>query len=333
MPQPTPHADLITSLFGPLGAAIDAGTQMVRLCSPFIGPGVTAHLDAARRRATADWRLLTHLNAKAAAHGSLHLEGLESLLEHGVHIRTLPRLHAKVFLADDAAGFVGSANLTTSGLGGDDRHNRELTVALSPEQRAAAVVQFDTWWNQASEVTKAMLRACAKEAKKVRVTLDGEQPETDPADVATADDLLRESESVQVWIKAVYADATTADERWSETLWVGSPDAGRPGFKPGDLMLIYAKHAKRCNAVLEVTDESRRDPDFALAQGVSAEHAARWPWITPIKPRLQVPVARGLPLERLGVTGQSLQPGHRRMPVGGLALALRYLCRLETPDD
>lgn len=277
--------------------------------------------------------MLTHLNARAAAHGSLHLDGLEDLLTSGVQIRTLPRLHAKLYLVDDAVGFVGSANLTTSGLGGDEGHNRELTIALSAEPRAAAVLQFDTWWNQGTDVTKATLRACARKAAKVRVTFTGEPTDADPGEVATADELLREAENVQVWIKAVYRDTTTADNPWSASPWFGSPDAGRPGFKPGDLVLLYAKGAKRCNAVLEVAADSRRDPDFAMAQGVPAEAAARWPWVTPITARLQVPVARGVPLERLGVTGQSLQPGHRRMPVGGLALALRYLCQLQTPDD
>jgi hypothetical protein len=331
--MPTARTDLITSLHAPLYSAIRGGQEVVRLCSPFIGPGETLNLEAARRQSSAEWRLLTYLNARAAAHGALHLEGLEDLLARGVFIRTLPRLHAKVFLVDEVVGFVGSANLTTSGLGGDDWHNKELTVALCDAQRSAAVDQFDAWWSQATDVTSAMLRACAKDAKKVRVTLDGEPVKANGDDAEIADNLLRESESVQVWIKAVYLDENTADGWWSGHPWMGSPDAGRPGFKPGDLVLVYAKDAKRCNAVVEVTDESRRDPDFALAQGVPAEHAARWPWVTPITPRLQVPIARGVPLERLGVTGGSLQPGHRRMPVGGLALALRCLCQVQTPDE
>jgi hypothetical protein len=327
------HVDLITSLQGPLYAAIKGGTHTVRLCSPFIGPGETPNLDAACRRATAQWQLLTHLNAKAAARGALHLEGLELLLQQGVHIRTLPHLHAKLFLVDDAAGFVGSANLTTSGLRGDDRHNRELTVALNAEQRAAAVVQFDTWWNQATVVTLAKLRTCKHEAKKVRVALDGEPADTEQSDVAAADELLTEASDVEVWIKAVYRDATTADDPWNETLWFADPGPGKPAYRSGDLVLIYAKETKHCNAVLEVTDESRLDPGFALAQGVPEGEARRWPWITPAKPRLQVPITQGVPLERLGVKGGSLEPGHRRMPVGGLALALRYLCRVQTPDD
>jgi hypothetical protein len=332
MPAITPQADLITALHGPLYSAVDAGAHVVRLCSPFVGHGEILTLDGARRRSPAEWRLLTYLDPNAAAHGALDVEGLEQLLKRGVQIRSLKRLHAKIFLVDDAAGFVGSANLTTSGLGGDDRHNRELTVALSSDQRAAAVIQFDSWWDQASDVTAAALRKCARDAKRSRVVLSGEPADTDPENVATADDLLREAESVQVWIKAVYLDASTADSWWVARSWMADPGPGRPGYKVGDLALIYAKDAKRCNAVLEVTGGSRHDPDFAVAEGISVEEATRWPWITPVRVRLPVPVERGVPLERLGVTGGSLQPGHRRMPVGGLALALRYLCRLQAPD-
>lgn len=335
MPRPPRNDDLITALREPLYSALNGAVSTVRLCSPFIGPGTAADLKTARRNSTAEWRLLTHLSARAAAYGSLDLDGLEEMLKREVTIRSLPGLHAKVFLLDDdeGAGFVGSANLTTSGLGGDDRHNRELTVALNAEQRTAAAAQFDAWWSQGTDVTTAMLRACAKEARKVPVTVEGEPTKADDDLLQISDDLLRDSASAQTWIKAVYRDTTTADDLWTAMPWMGSPGSGRPHFSVGDLVLIYAKDAKRCNAVLEVTDESRHDPDFAIAAGIPADHATRWPWITPIKVRLQVPVERGVPLARLGVTGQSLQPGHRRMPVGGLATALRYLCQLEAPDD
>ena len=55
------------------------------------------------------------------------------------------------------------------------------------------------------------------------------------------------------------------------------------------------------------------------------EDAERWPWITPVAGRRQVPVARGIPLHRLGLTGQSLRNGHCRMPVGGFPTAVDYL--------
>jgi hypothetical protein len=135
---------------------------------------------------------------------------------------------------------------------------------------------------------------------------------------------------VQLWVKAEYHDVHTADAPRSATPWVASPDSGRPRFAVGDLLLMYAKEARRCNAVVEVTGATTRDPDFLVAHGISAEDATRWPWVTPVAPRLQVPIADGVPLSWLGILGQSLQPGHRRMPVGGLATALRYMCRLET---
>lgn len=326
--------DLITALRRPLYEAVSDASTGVALCSPFIGPGVAARLESAASHGTADWRLLTYVNARAAAYGSLSLDGLERLLAKGVSIRSLPGLHAKLFLIDDSIGFVGSANLTTSGLGGDERHNRELSVALNQRQQLAALKQFELWWGLGADVDTTTLRECRREARKVHVSLAGETPSVGNEDLLeVANDLLRVSESVQTWIKAVYRDAQTADAPWSTSPWVGSPDAGRPGFAVGDLLLIYAKAAQRCNAVLQVVGVSRRDPDFALAHGISAEHAARWPWITPIEVRMQVPVASGVPLARLGVTGQSLQSGHRRMPVGGLAVALRYLAGVRSAEE
>ncbi len=129
----------------------------------------------------------------------------------------------------------------------------------------------------------------------------------------------------QVWIKALYADAVRADRPWSPGDWVASPAVRRPSFAVGDLLLVYASYARVCNAVLRVVAPTRLDPAFAVAQGTPQVEADRWPWITPIEPVLQVPAADGVPLQRLGLTGQSLQNGHTRMPVGGLAAALRHM--------
>lgn len=95
--------------------------------------------------------------------------------------------------------------------------------------------------------------------------------------------------------------------------------------RAGDLLLIYGTYTGVCNAVVRVAGPTERDPDFTVANGTPADDADRWPWITPIEPVLQVPVADGVPLQRLGFTGQSLRNGHKKMPVGGLAVALRHM--------
>lgn len=326
--------DLLTDLNDPLHEAIATASVSVLLCSPFIGPEVAVTLaGVAGGEEHVDWRLLTVLSPRAVAYGSLAIDGLRALQDAGVALRHLPALHAKLFLIDDAVAFVGSANLTSSGLGTEARRNHELTVRLNGEQRRSARQQFDAWWTAAADVTPAMLNTCERAARNVEVTFAGEPAEADPGLVADVEALLADAQGVQSWIKAEYRDEITADTPRSSMPWVASPGPGKPRFARGDLLLIYAKGAKKCNAVVEVEGPTSRDPDFLSAHGISDENAARWPWVTHVVPRLQVPIADGVPLARLGLVGQSLQPGHRRMPIGGLATALRYMCRLQTADE
>ena len=101
-----------------------------------------------------------------------------------------------------------------------------------------------------------------------------------------------------------------------------STKAGKPSFAEGDIVVIYARGPQVCNAVVEVTGPTRLDVAFLLSNGVPASDAERWPWVTPVGHELRVPVDHGVRLERLGLSGQSLQRGHCRMPIGGLTTAL-----------
>ncbi len=296
----------------------------VDLCSPFLGHDTAVWLAEAARASAAAWTLLTRLDAVSAAYGSLSLPGLRLLADAGVEVLHVERLHAKVFLADDRTGFLGSGNLTGSGLGGQPRQNRELGVALDPSQAAAAAATLATWRAQATTVTAGMVDACERQAASLLVATPRPPGLSGPVDAA--DEVLRAGVAAkQVWVKALYYDAVMAEQPWGHDDWVASPARGKPSFSVGDLLLIYASYTDVCNAVVRVTGPTRDDPVFLVAQGWPDEDAARWPWVTPVEGMLQVPVTDGVPVTRLGLTGQSLRNGHTRMPTGGLAAALRHM--------
>ena len=77
--------------------------------------------------------------------------------------------------------------------------------------------------------------------------------------------------------------------------------------------------------MLEVEAEAYVNRPKQLAAGIPPADADRWPWINPVRVRLQVPTSKGIPLAELGLTGRSLQGGHCRMPTGGLAAAVRRM--------
>lgn len=311
--------------------AVSAARVEVRLASPFLGPGVSAQLADAAAASAAKWRVLTRLDAAAVAHGSLSTQGLRRLLTAGVELRSLSRLHAKVFLTDADFGLVGSANLTEAGLGGQPgRPNVELGVRLDAGQQQEAVGHFDEWWASASVIDEPGIKlaeaAAARLRTSVSVVISERSPVQDTWDqTELANQLLEESAGVNLWVKAVYRDEEDADVPWGDGAWISSSKRGRPSFAVGDLVLIYAKGVHRCNSVVEIADVARYDPAFVVSDGRPQEDGDRWPWVNDVQVRLQVPIAAGVPLSHLGFTGQSLQGGHKRLGLSEFAAAVRYL--------
>jgi hypothetical protein len=324
-------SSLITDAGIHVEAAVAAATTQVLLASPYMGAGVLAHFSHLAKMSSATWRVLTKLDAASVAYGSLSTQGLRQLLTAGVELRSLSNLHAKVFLADQAFGLVGSANLTNSGLGASGgKANAELGVLLDATQRQAAATHFDTWWDGASLVTELDIKAVEETAKQLPASVSAMVPDAGSIDqalplVKSANQLLAEAGGVNLWVKAIYRDEMTADEPWGDGSWFSSSKRGKPSFAVGDLVLIYATGAHRCNAVVEVTAEARDDPAFVVSDGRPQEEGERWPWVNDVKPRLQVPISAGVPLSHLGFTGQSLQGGHKRLGLSEFAAAVRYL--------
>jgi hypothetical protein len=263
---------------------------------------------------------LTRLDAVAAAYGSLDLNGLRSLMAAGVDIRHLDGLHAKVFLTDSAA-FAGSANLTAAGLGTARRANAELSVLLDDMQRRQAEKVFAQWWGRASQVRESDIDECERIAAAIptRISRPPRLPRARRVRADTADQLLCRASEVGTWIKAVYRGEESYP--WAAD-WVSTSVKGKPAFRTGDLLVVYAVYAKRCFTVLRVTGDTTFDVQGQVDGGVPQADAQRWPWVTDVEVMLEVPPPQGAPLQRMGITGLSLRNGHCRMPVGGLAAAL-----------
>jgi len=82
-------------------------------------------------------KLITDIRLKSILGGSLEIEALLDLLkDNAMHrIVNLPRIHAKVFIADTAFAFISSGNLTGGGLDA----NYEYGVGIHDGQLAANV--------------------------------------------------------------------------------------------------------------------------------------------------------------------------------------------------
>ncbi|QTG81748.1 hypothetical protein [Arthrobacter crystallopoietes] len=304
-------------------AAIDGN---VVLASPYLAIEVCRQLAFAAKESRYSWQLLTCLDPSAVANGYLSLTGIKDLMESGVRVCHVPRLHAKAYLVG-TRGLVGSANLTGAGLGSSAASNFELGIDLSADQVAEAKLVIATW--PASDVTPKDLDAVLAKAKDLTGAQQVPSGDLD-ADSALhfAERLLSDARDGRgLWVKLEYGEPKLGG--WCRQSLFASPAKGKPGFKPGDLVFICAAATGDCYAVVEVTREAELKPDDYVA---SREQAAveRWPWINRTKPRLVPDELMALKLDELGASKQALQNGHVRLKLDQFAAGVRALARLAT---
>lgn len=307
--------------------ALRAATDRVRLASPFISVRIAKQLAGIASGSTAAWSLITRLDAAAAAGGYLSTDGLRALMDAGVVLRHARRLHAKVYLADENFGMAGSANLTGPGLGASANPNLELSLRLRPEDSLAAWTQVDEWWNTSTAVSRQDLDDLDRRARALpRAIAVQLSPELDGADEDASQlaNLVGDARERNLWVKAQYGQPNY--DQWRSEFWFSSAAHRRPSFAPGDLVLIYAKDAHACYAIVEVVDEPRNDPRYIVERGGrSEEEANRWPWVNRTTPRLVPMTERLVRPADLGFTGQGLQGGHKRIGLPEFVVAVRAL--------
>lgn len=317
--------DVLARVHPDLVRALTDASSTVRLASPFLSGGVCLELAHLARRSTASWSMLTTLDPHAIASGYLSTTGIRSLMGAGVSVWTLERLHAKTYLADDA-GFIGSGNLTASGLGTSSYPNFELTVRLSHQQVLDTTAVLDKWCSLAAFVDEAALREAERRAAKLPVALA--PPQSTGADLIAAH-LLVDARTVKVWTKAVYGHWVEHDWQRADAFFASSKQ-GRPRFQVGDLALIYSRDEHACNAVVEVTTEAEYAPQVCLEDGWTEEDAYRWPWVNRVRSRLTVAAKNAVRPVDLGFSSQALEAGHREMNLAEFAAAVSMLSGRES---
>lgn len=301
----------------------------VTLTSPYLTYDTCRQVASAASGSSWSWRLMTTLDPSAVANGYLSIHGMRSLLQAGVEVLHVDRLHAKCFLVGSRA-MLGSANLTGAGLGSSASPNRELGVELEPEQVQEALEAISGW--PARVVSPDDLDQLEQDAKSLTRALP--QTQEAPLDAGSAlhlaETLLADArdEDRSLWLKLEYG--APKRDGWKEPSFFASPKKGRPGFRPGDLVFICAKESRDCYAVVEVTSEPEFQPgDYADAVAEDRPgDLERWPWINRTAPRLVPDDLRELKLDELGAQGGALQNGHIRLRFDQFTAGVRALARL-----
>lgn len=99
--------------------------QKIKITTPFISCD-SCKLLINNKQKTVSLDLITDLRITNAYHGSLSIDGLRYLLKNKCNIRSLTKLHAKIYLFDDKKAIVTSGNMTNNGL----KYNYEYGIYI-----------------------------------------------------------------------------------------------------------------------------------------------------------------------------------------------------------
>lgn len=159
---------------GPLENLIDSAKAELHIVSPYItqlGTAlITDRVKASARRLSIAVQLLTDLNPLSVCQGSCDPEAILHLA-HTFPCSTithLPRVHAKIMVADRAVAIVGSANLTEGGI----QDNYEYCIKVSSRKIASQIAKdVEEYASLGAPVTASLLESYTEAAKSLRDSL------------------------------------------------------------------------------------------------------------------------------------------------------------------
>lgn len=156
-----------------LGVLASAASRSVLIAAPFIKDGEAAWF-CDRLRPDVDVLTLANIDAGAVSAAALDLAALRRLAAatRSSRVIALPNLHAKVFVADEAAAIVTSANLTRSGL----ERNLEYGALFEDPAHVRAVrrdmLAFARLGSEVDAETIAALAPLEAELRETRADLE-----------------------------------------------------------------------------------------------------------------------------------------------------------------
>jgi hypothetical protein len=143
----------------------------LHIVSPYITEAGSAlimgEVGAKTRRVSVDLQLLTDLNPLSVCQGSCDPKAILNLMGsfRRAKVFHLPRVHAKIVIADRAVAMIGSANLTGGGL----KENYEYGIRISSNEVASRIAQdVEEYSGLGAPITTAVLESYSKAAMELR---------------------------------------------------------------------------------------------------------------------------------------------------------------------
>lgn len=150
-------------------------------------------------------RVLSRWNCSDLVSGSSDIEVFKKLKSRGYKLYILPDLHAKVIVVDMQKLFLGSANITNSGLKLVPGGNREIGTILSPDKEDLKLI--DALFSESILIEQHIYEAFLDELQKLKDSNAKPQPR-----LKWSSDLLNKLRKPpeRIWV--------------TESLWSNSPE-------------------------------------------------------------------------------------------------------------
>ncbi len=125
---------------------LDVSKETINIISPFIGEKTALELSKTIKSKNIKCRIITRFYREDFIQKVSSIEGLKYLFDAGAEILALAGLHSKLYVFDDKAAIIGSANFTTGGF----YTNHELSVLIKDNNPVTieSVNHFNELWNR-----------------------------------------------------------------------------------------------------------------------------------------------------------------------------------------
>ncbi len=94
---------------------VNQSAKSIKITSPFVKNDICSELLDAKK-STSKIKLITSFKLNSFYNGSLDIEAIESIIDHGGFVKNYSRLHSKIYIFDDRKAIISSGNLTSGGL-------------------------------------------------------------------------------------------------------------------------------------------------------------------------------------------------------------------------
>ena len=128
------HYQAIMDLF-------DRSNRSIKIISPFLTESMADRLCTTAKAKGVNCTFITRFYVDDMLNRVNSIEALEKMIQAGIDVYAVKGLHTKLYLFDDEAAILGSANFTSSGL----KTNIELSLLFSQEQNV--VDDLNDYWN------------------------------------------------------------------------------------------------------------------------------------------------------------------------------------------